>query len=32
MNELPGLPVGLLADEVVEVEAWRLELAEGDHN
>ncbi len=35
MNELP-LPVinglGLPADEAVEIEAWRRELAEGDEN
>ena len=33
MEELPGLPIiGLLADEAITLEGWRLELVEGDHS
>ncbi|SJZ92271.1 hypothetical protein SAMN02745673_01871 [Marinactinospora thermotolerans DSM 45154] len=32
MSELPGLIAGLLSDEVIELEAWRLELSEGDQD
>ncbi|MEY9212077.1 hypothetical protein ABH917_001523 [Thermobifida halotolerans] len=30
MAELPGILIDLLADEVVHLEGWRLELIEGD--
>jgi len=30
MAELPGILIDLLADEVVDLEGWRLELIEGD--
>lgn len=35
MNELPStflLLLQIFADEVIDVEGWRLELAEGDQN
>lgn len=30
MSELPGLPIGLLADEVVVIADWQCALMEGD--
>lgn len=30
MNELPGLPIGLLSDEMASLEDWRSEATTGE--